>query len=374
MYQIKVLAVDDEENMRSGMFRVLSRHKIILPDIESEVTLEVKTTDSAEKALEILKDYPADLLILDYKMSGMSGLDMLELLDKETKMLTIMITAYASLDTAVSAIRAGAFDFLAKPFSPKELKDTVGKAVHHLILAKQVRKLNEEKRQVRFQFISVLGHELKAPLNAIEGYLYMIKDRTAGEELKPYDEMVNRSILRTDQMRKLIQDILEMTKIESGKRKRVLQDIDIIPIVLRSIETMLPDAEKMKVAMNLNAKSTVIFRSDSEEIEMILNNLISNAVKYNKPGGKVDINVELENEKLIISVKDSGIGMTNDESSQLFNEFVRIKNSKTRNILGSGLGLSTVKKIAELYGGNVEVQSQADIGTEIKVLLNKDNS
>ena len=369
MYQIKVLAVDDEENMRSGMFRVLSRHKIILPDIESEVTLEVKTTDSAEKALGILKEYPADLLILDYKMSGMSGLDMLELLDKETKMLTIMITAYASLDTAVSAIRAGAFDFLAKPFSPKELKDTVGKAVHHLILAKQVRKLNEEKRQVRFQFISVLGHELKAPLNAIEGYLYMIKDRTAGEELKPYDEMVNRSILRTDQMRKLIQDILEMTKIESGKRKRILQDIDIIPIVLRSIETMLPDAEKMKVAMNLNAKSTVIFRADTEEIEMILNNLISNAVKYNKPGGKVDINIELENETLIFSVKDSGIGMTNDESNQLFNEFVRIKNSKTRNILGSGLGLSTVKKITELYGGTVSLKSEADKGTEITVVL-----
>ena len=95
----------------------------------------------------------------------------------------IMITAYASLETAVTATRRGAYDFLAKPFTPEELRGAVRKAARHLILQRQARRLAEEKRQVRFQFISVLAHEMKAPIAAIEGYLQMIRERALGESL-----------------------------------------------------------------------------------------------------------------------------------------------------------------------------------------------
>ena len=98
-------------------------------------------------------------------------------------MLTIMITAYASIETAVSATKRGAYDFLAKPFTPDELKSTIRKAAARLILAKQARKLAEEKQQVRFEFIRVLGHELKAPLNAVAGYLDLIQKHPLGDRL-----------------------------------------------------------------------------------------------------------------------------------------------------------------------------------------------
>ena len=114
-------------------------------------------------------------------MPGISGLDVLDrLAGMQTDMLTIMITAYASIETAVTATKRGAYDFLAKPFTPDELKSTIRKAAARLILAKQARKLAEEKRQVRFEFIRVLGHELKAPLNAVAGYLELIQERTPG--------------------------------------------------------------------------------------------------------------------------------------------------------------------------------------------------
>ena len=137
-----------------------------------------------------------------------------------------MITAYASIETAVTATKRGAYDFLAKPFTPDELKSTIRKAAARLILAKQTRKLAEEKRQVRFEFIRVLGHELKAPLNAVEGYLRMFKDRSLGDDPAAYDEGIDRSLMRIDGMRKLIADLLDMTQIESGRKNRQLAEVD----------------------------------------------------------------------------------------------------------------------------------------------------
>ena len=131
--------------------------------------------------------------------------------------LTIMITAYATFETAVKATKLGAYDFLAKPFTPDELRYAVRKATSQLILSRQARKLAEEKRQVRFNFISVLAHELKAPLNAVEGYLNILATTEADQNLA----MVERSIVRVDGMKKLISDLLDLTRIESGQRERV---------------------------------------------------------------------------------------------------------------------------------------------------------
>ena len=128
-------------------------------------------------------------------MPGISGLEVLDrLAGRETDMLTIMITAYASIETAVSATKRGAYDFLAKPFTPDELKSTIRKAAARLILAKQARRLAEEKRRVRFEFIRVLGHELKAPLNAVAGYLDILQNHQLGSDLAAYDELVARSL------------------------------------------------------------------------------------------------------------------------------------------------------------------------------------
>ena len=166
--------------------------------------------------------------LLDHKMPGISGLEVLDrLAGRETDMLTIMITAYASIETAVAATKRGAYDFLAKPFTPDELKSTIRKAAARLILAKQARQLAEEKRRVRFEFIRVLGHELKAPLNAVAGYLDILQNHQLGDDLAAYDELVARSLTRMDGMRKLIADLLDLTQIESGEKNRELTQVDL---------------------------------------------------------------------------------------------------------------------------------------------------
>ena len=371
MNTLKVLVVDDEPGMRMGVCRSLQNHTIELPDIDEKFDIQAEAAETAEQALEIISERQPDILLLDHKLPGMSGLDVLERLNvREDGMVTVMITAYASLDTAVTAIKRGAFDFLAKPFTPSELKSTVNKAAQSLILARHVRKLKEEKRQVRFQFISVLGHELKAPLNAVEGYMQILKDKNILDDTKNYEKMIDRCLVRTEQMRKLIVDLLEMTKIESGQRKRELTSIDLKNIAEIAVETVEPEALKRGIGIELDVEGDSSFNGDRSEIEIVMNNLISNAIKYNRDGGKVYIGLQARNGSRILSVRDTGIGMTDDEAKKLFNDFVRIKNEKTRNILGSGLGLSIVQKIAQLYNGSVSVTSKPDEGSTFTVLLN----
>ena len=190
----------------------------------------VEQAESGEEALDKIDAQPPDILLLDHKMPGISGLEVLDrLAGRETDMLTIMITAYASIETAVTATKRGAYDFLAKPFTPEELKSTIRKAAVRLVLAKQARRLAEEKRRVRFEFIRVLGHEFKAPLDAVTGYLDILQSHRLGEALPAYDELLGRSLARIDGMRKLIADLLDLTRIESGEKARELAPVDLSP-------------------------------------------------------------------------------------------------------------------------------------------------
>ncbi|HAU38650.1 MAG TPA: hypothetical protein DCX07_13160 [Phycisphaerales bacterium] len=372
MNELRVLVIDDELGMRLGAERVLSGLTIDLPDVGEQVRFLVAQAESGEEGLEKIAAAVPDLVLLDHKLPGMSGLDVLDRLTAEKRdVLTIMITAYASLETAISATKRGAYDFLAKPFTPAELKAAVRKAAHHVMLQRQARRLAEEKRQVRFQFISVLAHELKAPLAAIEGYLRIIKDRSAGNDQAAYDQMLDRSLIRLEGMRKLIVDLLDLTRIESGQKQRDLKDLDVREVARTSIETLLPSARERNIAVRLHADAPAVLSADRGEIEIILNNLVSNAVKYNRNGGQVDVTVRADEQSVTLEVRDTGIGMSREDLERLFQDFVRIKNEKTRNILGSGLGLSTLKKLATLYGGEVSVTSEPDVGSTFTVVLRK---
>jgi two-component system, sensor histidine kinase and response regulator len=369
---LHILIVDDEYGMRRGAERALRDITVNLPDINGEVRFEIRTAANGKELEEKMNEGPTDILVLDHKLPDTTGLDILDRLNKSSlDLLIIMITAYASLDTAVAATRRGAYDFLAKPFTPEELRGAVRKAARHLILQRQARRLAEEKRQVRFQFISVVAHEMKAPIAAIEGYLQMIHERSVGNKLEDYDRMLDRCLIRIEGMRKLITDLLDLTSIESGQRQRSLTSIDLSEIALQAIENVRADAERRDISIQLDVPDASLMEADRTEIEMIFNNLISNAVKYNRDHGKVGIAVGISGDEVRLQVQDTGIGMTQEETQRLFSDFSRIKNEKTRNILGSGLGLSTIKKLAMLYNGDITVKSKPDVGSTFTAILQK---
>jgi len=367
---LQILIVDDEYGMRRGAERALRDITMNLPDINGEVRFNIRTAASGGELEEKMKEGPTDILVLDHKLPDTTGLDILDRLNKESRdILTIMITAYASLDTAVTATRRGAYDFLAKPFTPEELRGAVRKAAKHLILQRQARRLAEEKRQVRFQFISVLAHEMKSPISAIEGYLQMIRERAVGNKLEDYDHMVDRCLLRIEGMRKLISDLLDLTSIESGQRQRTIASVDLAEVARQSVENVKPEAERRGISIKLEMPASLRMEADRTEMEMVFNNLISNAVKYNRDNGSVLIEVGMTGDEVRIQVQDTGIGMTPEETRRLFSDFSRIKNEKTRHILGSGLGLSTLKKIVMLYNGDITVKSTPDVGSTFTATL-----
>ena len=237
---LRVLVVDDETGMRLAVARVLNTYTV-RPDESEEhaVGFTVETAESGEAALEMMAASAPDILLLDMKLGGMSGLDVLrELRERRIETLTVMITAYATIETAIEATKRGAHDFLPKPFTPEDLRVAIRRVVRHLAVQREARRLAEEKRQVRFQFISVLGHELKAPLAAVEGYLQIMKDGSAGSDPAVVARIIDRALVRTEGMRKLIVDLLNMTRIESGRKRRDLVAADLRDAATAAMETV----------------------------------------------------------------------------------------------------------------------------------------
>jgi signal transduction histidine kinase len=367
---LRVLAVDDERGMLTGIERSLRSFTVDVPDVGETVGFEVAVAPTGESAVRAIREQLPDILLLDYKLPDIDGLAVLkELADVSSRFLTVMITAYASIQTAVAATKQGAHDFLPKPFTPADLKHVVRKAAVRQVLARRARELQEQNRRARFEFIRVLGHELKAPLAAVSGYLYLMRDHTLGADLHAYGKAVDRSLQRLDQMRKLIGDLLDMTRLESGQKTRSLETLDLAAAARDALDVVRTEAAARSIALDVAAPAELPVRADRGEIDMILNNLVSNAVKYNRDGGRVAVELGAEDGAVRIRVADTGIGMTPEETAKLFGEFVRIKNAHTRNVLGSGLGLSILKRLAALYDGDVAVESTPGEGSTFTVTL-----
>ena len=366
----KILIVDDEDGIRTGTKRILQNFHVDYPFMDEHIEFEVLEAATGEEGIEIIDNQQPDIILLDNKLPGIQGVEVLEYVkNKQYDIVVVMITSYASLELAVKATRDGAYDFIPKPFTPQELRSSIENITKQLFLKRMTQKLNTAGKAIRFQFLSVLSHELKAPLNAIEGYVKIIREKQLGEQVGAYDEMLDRSLERIKGMRTLILDLLDFTKIESGKPTQRFEIVDLSKIAQISVDTLRPYAIQKDVDIYLNIREEILMKADPGEIEIIFNNLISNAVKYNKTSGRVDLFIEKLPAAVKISISDTGIGMSDEEKDKIFDDFVRIKNTKTRNITGSGLGLSIVKKIVDMYKGSIEVQSIPDKGTTFTIIL-----
>lgn len=372
MAVLKVLVIDDEPGIRSGVSRILNNFHVTYPFMDEDYTYEVTEAGTGEDGIEILERDMPDILLLDNKLPGIQGVEVLEYIRKRNYDIVVaMITSYASLDVAIRATRDGAIDFIPKPFTPQELKSSIENITKQQYLKRITHRMKQEGKKLRYQFLSVLSHELKAPLNALEGYLRMMQGKQAGELIDDYATPIERSLQRIQGMRNLIMDLLDFTKIRLERKEEKIQEVNLAEVASAAMVTVQPYAIQMDVNINIDVRSDVIIMADPDDMEIVFNNLISNAVKYNKVGGKAEITIDSSDNEAIIIVSDTGIGITKNDTENLFTEFVRIKNEKTRNISGSGLGLSIVKKVVELYHGTINVESTPDIGTVFTIRLPK---
>jgi signal transduction histidine kinase len=370
MTTYRLLAVDDELALRTGEVRILRNFKVEVPTFGETVSFEIAEAASGEEALERVEEARPDVMLLDLGLPGIQGMDVLQrVVQAGHDTAVIIVTAYASIETAVSTTKQGAFDFLAKPFTPEELRKTVAKATEYLFTRRHAERLESEKAQQRFQLISIVSHELKSPINAVETYLKVLADPGIEKTPEMLDRIVDRSMKRIVAMRKLIVDLLDLTRIESGQKKRDIADTSLAEAARRAVEGVSMDAQARAIEIAVDVDEAARMRADPGELDIILNNLVSNAVKYNRDAGSVHVRIRRDADLVTIEVADTGIGMAKDDAAKLFQEFLRIKTPKTATIPGTGLGLSIVRRLARLYGGDATVMSEPDVGTTFTVTL-----
>jgi PAS domain S-box-containing protein len=228
----------------------------------------------------------------------------------------------------------------------------------------------KELDQVKSQFVSMVTHELRAPLSAVEGYLSAYLSGAAGNDPQMNRQMLERAKTRTHSLLDLVNDLLQFSRLESKRIERKKELLDLSDILTNTIELLRNQGEANEITFSMDLPSKLpLVEADRAEMEQLFTNLISNAIKYNVKSGKVTITAGPINHYLSIRIEDTGIGIDKEHLSCIFDEFYRVCEPETRYITGTGLGLSIVKRIVESHFGLIEVDSTLGKGTTFTVKL-----
>jgi PAS domain S-box-containing protein len=223
---------------------------------------------------------------------------------------------------------------------------------------------------VKSQFVSMVSHELKAPIAAVYGFLKLFNDDSIELTPEQRKEYENRAMVRLDGLLKMVNDLLDISRMELKTLNREIKRVCLHEVISAVLELFQIDINKKGIQVIFNKdESAHCISVDADEITRLFTNLISNAIKYNREQGLININLYQADNYLVTEIKDSGIGLKPEEKKKLFTEFFRAKNEKTKNISGTGLGLSIVKRIVDSYSGRIEVESDYGEGTTFKVYL-----
>ncbi len=222
--------------------------------------------------------------------------------------------------------------------------------------------------QLKSQFVSMVAHELKTPLAAVLGYLDILVDESIKIPMDKRIEYLSRSEIRLKGSLELVNDLLDISRMETDTTKREIVDIKLVDIVNQSIEMQELEIKRKNIIVEIRIPNELpILRLDNGEATKIINNLVSNAVKYNKDNGSVNITAYSTNNFVVIEISDTGIGLREKDRIKLFQQFYRAKNKYTRSISGTGLGLSIVKRLVEVNHGKLDVESVYEEGTKFRI-------
>lgn len=500
-----VLIADDEPGMRLGMQRVLTSRGFAC-----------ELAANGEDALAMAKQRSFGLALVDLKMPGVDGFELISRLrELDPSTICIVVSAFATIQSAVRSTRMGAFDFIAKPFEPQELMTVVSRAAEQWALAREADALRAEREshllelsaeksrlrtilqamgeglmvvnkngevvldnpatrrflgmgscvsrapiaevlpdprflaevrslldadpdapvvdleiclpprasapkptdrylratlapiragragtigaestpipqgdilgvvvvladitddkaleRAKTLFVSMVAHEIKAPIAAVEGYLRLIRDGSYDDEPDRIPAVLDRCLERTGALLSLVQDLLELTRRDAGRRQRRLEAIDLPALVTELVQFHAPAAARRAIAIHVDVDAaTPKALVDRNDVERIVTNLLSNAIKYNRDNGSVHVGLGATPGEVVLEVRDTGVGMSPAELARLGEEFFRAKDPRTRSITGTGLGVALVKKIVESYHGQLDVESLADAGSVFRVRL-----
>jgi signal transduction histidine kinase len=371
--EASLLVVDDEV----ATLKTLSAG---LEDIGYRVT----TAINGQGALEQIRKKPFNILITDIQLPDISGLEILEMakeLNPETAV--IMITGHASIETAVEAINDGAYAYVLKPATMSELETIINNALREQRLLVENRELVESLQQsnksleeanqaleqvsrAKSDFAAKMSHELRTPLNSILGFSeVLLSDKMSPKDKATRNEFLNYIHVSTKHLLNLIDGILDLSRVESGKITLELGEFDLAMLIEDVRVTVLPmlTAKKQTLEIEIDEVTSPIL-ADEPKMRQIFLNLISNAHKFTPRRGRIRIVCRSENPHLLhCSVIDNGIGISPQDQQKIFEEFGQVGGSPSNRGQGVGLGLSIAKRLVELHGGNIWLVSELGSGS-----------
>ncbi len=367
-----ILVVDDEVGMREGCRRALTSQGY-----------RVTTAEHGAEGLRKLREASFDVALVDAMMPGMGGLELLNFICEQSPATAcIMITGYATVDLAAQAMKQGAFDFLPKPFTLDELLTVVHRGLEEAQRRHAARGLQEREEEARqleraknemdrldaieSRFMLVMAHELRNPAGVIKNYMQYIRSGYMdADELEGCLDSINQ---RADQLLAMLDDILELAHLKEKQSPAKLQPVAADEVLDDVIQHYGPiaAAKGLDLVTVIHARPAVT--ANRAHLHSLWARLIDNAILYT-PSGSVTVELDERPGRLLTSVADTGIGLSTEEISRIFQEFYRSEAAKELVELGTGLGLSIANQIVRAYGGHIAVDSAVGQGSTFSIEL-----
>jgi signal transduction histidine kinase len=356
-----VVVIDDDYAIRLSCGQILSR---------SGYSVEV--FEDGARGLDAVAANKPGLVLVDLKMPGLSGMEVIARLHEvDPTMTVVVITGYATIGTAVEAMKAGAYDFLPKPFSPDELRLIVQRGFERRRLQIEARHAEVERELQRRRFVTFVTHQLKTPLVAVHQYLDLLQQLgDTPDAAAKRSEWLGRCLVRTEELQRLIEDWLTLAQLEGGTLGRRRLRVDLRPLISTVLANYQALAASREVSLADELPDAVCpVHGDPICLTVLLDNLVTNAIQYNRPGGRVGVRATCPPGEVVVTVEDTGAGIPRGALPFLFDEFYRVNGPGRPRAEGTGLGLHICRRIVIEMGGTIEVDSTEGTGSTFRVRL-----
>ena len=370
-----LLVVDDEESLRITTAAIFEREGYI-----------VDTASSGDEAIDLLSKADYDLVLTDLHMEGGDGISVLNRIRQKAPLtISVVLTGFASVESAIAALQEGAYDYLIKPCDIETMKHTIRRGVEHrrLMLAEQkaradlqqlnldlerrieertaeLKRLNVEladANRAKDVFLATLSHELRTPLTPVVGWIKLLRSGTLDEKSvsQALDAIERNAWLQS----RLIDDLLDTSRIATGKLHFEPKPTDLNTTVKAAIDTVRTSAAARNIELSVSLyPASLIVMGEPVRLQQIAWNMLSNAIKFTDPGGKVTITTGVDGTQAYFTVVDTGIGIEPEFLPHVFDRFRQADGSTSRRHGGLGLGLAIADALAKMHGGRLEAQSK----------------
>jgi signal transduction histidine kinase len=385
---VRLLVVDDEESLRITTAAIFENEGYV-----------VDTASSGDEAIDLLAKEDYDLVLTDLHMEGGDGLSVLNQIRRHAPLtISVVLTGFASVESAIAALQEGAYDYLVKPCDIESMKHTIRRGVEHrrLMLAEQkaradlqqlnldleqrieertaeLKQLNVEladANRAKDVFLATLSHELRTPLTPVVGWIKLLRSGTLDEKSveQALDAIERNAWLQS----RLIDDLLDTSRIATGKLHFEPKPTDLNVAVKAAADTVRASAAARNIELSMALwPSSLIVLGEPVRLQQIVWNLVSNAIKFTDPGGKVNVTTHLDGKQAIFTVVDSGVGIEPGFLPHVFDRFRQADGSTSRRHGGLGLGLAIADALAKMHGGHLEARSEG-VGTGATFSLRMD--